>query len=152
MPRPAGSGRCDAHRNFGHIGADIVRADQRQDPDTDIRYTRSPAGGRRFAASARLDAGESANQWHPALAVDGEDLLVAWQDNRLGDNDIFFARSRDRGVSFVPDARLDDSGSDPSEQTRPHVAIDPATRTAYAVWEDERLGPAAIAVAKMPLE
>jgi hypothetical protein len=124
---------------------------QNQDPDTDVRYTRSPAGGRRFAASSRLDTGGSANQWHPVLVVDGEDVLVAWQDNRLGDNDVFFARSRDRGVSFATDARLDDSGADPSEQTRPHLAIDAVTRTAYSVWEDERFGPAAIAIAKMPL-
>ena len=77
-------------------------------------------------------------------------VLIAWQDNRLGDNDIFFARSSDRGVTFAPDERLDDSGTDRSEQTRPDVAIDAATHTAYAVWEDERLGPAAIAIAKMP--
>ncbi|HSQ00473.1 MAG TPA: hypothetical protein VL049_24900, partial [Candidatus Dormibacteraeota bacterium] len=126
---------------------------QHQDPDTDIRYTRSTVGGRRFAASSRIDAGvDAANQWHPALAVDGDDVLVAWQDNRLGDNDVFFARSSDRGVSFAADQRLDDSGADPSEQTRPDVAIDAVTRTAYAVWEDERYGPAAIAVAKSPLD
>lgn len=125
---------------------------QRQEPDTDIRYTRSPAGGRRFAASTRIDAGgAAANQWHPALAVAGDDVLIAWQDNRLGDNDIFFARSRDRGVTFEADQRLDDSGADPSEQTRPDVAIDAVTGTAYAVWEDERAGPATIAVAKTAL-
>jgi hypothetical protein len=124
---------------------------QRQDPDTNIRYARSPYGGRRFDASRQIDAGaEAANQWHPALAIDGDTVIIAWQDNRLGDNDIFFARSPDRGVTFAPDARLDDSGADRSEQTRPDVAIDAATHTAYAVWEDERLGPAAIAIAKMP--
>ncbi len=125
---------------------------QHQDPDTDIRYTRSPSGGRRFAASRQIDAGApSANQWHPGLAVDGDDVVIAWQDNRLGDNDIFFARSSDRGVTFAPDERLDDSGTDRSEQTRPDVAIDAVTHAAYAVWEDERLGPAAIALAKQPL-
>lgn len=125
---------------------------QRQDPDTDIRYTRSTVGGRRFAASRRVDAGApSANQWHPALAVDGEDVVIVWQDNRLGDNDVFFARSRDRGASFAADERLDDSGTDRSEQTRPDVAIDPVTRTAWAVWEDDRLGPAAVAAAKTTL-
>ncbi|MBX3024795.1 hypothetical protein KF840_07780 [bacterium] len=125
---------------------------QRQDPDTDIRYTRSPAGGRRFAASTRIDAGvAAANQWHPALAVDGDDVLIAWQDNRLGDNDVFFARSRDRGGTFAGDQRLDDSGGDPSEQTRPDLAIDAVTHTAYAAWEDERWGPSRIALAKTPL-
>ena len=126
---------------------------QRQEPDTDIRYTRSTVGGRRFAASQRIDAGApSANQWHPAMAVDGDDVVIAWQDNRLGDNDIFFARSHDRGATFAPDERLDDSGTERSEQTRPDVAIDPLTGTAWAVWEDDRMGPAAVAVGKMALE
>ena len=126
---------------------------RRQEPDTDVRYSRSTAGGRRFAASQRLDAGVAAsNQWFPVIAVDGDDLLVAWQDNRLGDNDIFFARSRDRGATFDVDQRLDDSGADPSEQTRPSIAIDAVTRTAWAVWEDDRHGPASIAIASHALD
>jgi hypothetical protein len=126
---------------------------QRQDPTTDVRYTRSSAGGRRFAPSVRIDTGPAdANQWHPVIAVAGDDVLIAWQDNRLGDNDIFFARSGDGGMSFAPDQRLDDSGADASEQTRPALAIDAATRTAYAAWEDARFGPAMIAVAKLALE
>lgn len=126
---------------------------RRQEPDTDVRYTRSTAGGRRFAASQRVDAGvAAANQWHPSLAVDGDDVVVAWQDNRLGDNDVFFARSRDRGATFAADQRLDDSGADPSEQTRPSLTIDPTTRTAWTVWEDDRHGPSSIAIATMPLD
>jgi hypothetical protein len=124
---------------------------RRQDPDTDIRYARGSAGGRRFAASRRVDSGAAANQWFPVVAALGSDLLVAWQDNRLGNNDIFFAASVDDGSSFTPDQRLDDSGDDVSEQTRPALAIDAATRRVWAVWEDDRLGPAAIAVASRPL-
>jgi hypothetical protein len=147
--------RLNDHPTLG-VGArgdlHVAWADRRrQDPDTDIRYARGTAGGRRFAASRRLDSGADANQWFPVLAASGTDLLVAWQDNRLGDNDIFFAASRDDGASFAPDQRLDDSGGDASEQTRPALAIDAATRTAWAVWEDDRLGPAAIALASRPL-
>ncbi|MEO8604996.1 MAG: hypothetical protein ABI629_20680 [bacterium] len=126
---------------------------QRQDPDTDIRATRSTVGGRRFAPSQRIDrGGADANQWFPTLAAAGADVLIAWQDNRLGDNDLFVARSRDRGASFAPDQRADDSGADPSEQTRPHLSIDPTTRTAWLVWEDDRLGPAAVAIASQRLD
>lgn len=126
---------------------------QRQEATTDVRYSRSPSGGRRFAASIRIDGGgDAANQWHPSIAVDRDDVLIAWQDNRLGDNDVFFARSGDRGVSFAADQRLDDSGADGSEQTRPDLAVDAVTRTAYAVWEDDRFGASAIALARMPLQ
>ena len=71
-----------------------------------------------------------------------DDVFVAWQDNRLGDNDIFFARSRDGGVAFDPDERVDDSGDDASNQYRPAIAVDRRPRL-YVAWEDERFGPAA---------
>jgi hypothetical protein len=126
---------------------------RRQDADTDIRVARSTSGGRRFDPSQQIDAGGAdSNQWFPAVALDESDVLVAWQDNRLGDNDIFVALSRDNGVSFDADQRADDSGSDPSEQTRPSLTVDPTTRTAWLVWEDERNGPAAIAIASHAME
>jgi hypothetical protein len=134
-----------------------VWADRRaQDPDTDIRYARSTDGGRHFSASVVVDRAEQgldpntdtpSNQWHPGIAVDGDDVFVVWQDNRLGDNDIFFARSRDAGATFDPDERVDDSGADPSDQYRPAVAIDPGAAL-YVAWEDERFGPSAIAVTR----
>ena len=132
-------------------------ADRRlQDPDTDIRYARSTDGGRHFSASVVVDRAEQtldpdtgtpSNQWHPAMAVDGRDVLVVWQDNRLGDNDIFFARSRDAGATFDPDERVDDSGDDASNQYRPAIAVAPGTAL-YVTWEDERFGPAAVAVSR----
>ena len=39
----------------------------------------------------------------------------------------------------------------PASSTAPTSPSTPSTRAAYAVWEDERLGPAAIALAKQPL-
>ena len=136
-----------------------VWADRRmQDPDTDIRYARSVDGGRHFSASLALDGAEQhldpdtgtpSNQWHPTMVADGDDVFVAWQDNRLGDNDIFFARSRNAGISFNPDERVDDSGDDPSNQYRPSIAVDPGTAL-YVAWEDERFGPATVAVSRRP--
>jgi len=137
-----------------------VWADRRaQDPDTDIRYARSTDGGRHFSPSLVVDRAEqglnpntdtSSNQWSPDIAVAGADVFVAWQDNRLGDNDIFFAHSRDGGASFDADERVDDSGNDPSDQSHPSVAVD-SGRALYVAWEDERFGPSAIAVARRGL-
>jgi hypothetical protein len=137
-----------------------VWADRRaQEPVTDIRYARSTDGGQQFSASVIVDptdrdvdpdTGTPSNQWHPALAVDGADVFVAWQDNRSGDNDIFLAHSGDAGASFDPAERVDDSGDDPSDQYRPTLAVDPG-RALYAAWEDERFGPAAVAIARESL-
>ena len=132
---------------------------RRQEPDTDIRYARSTDGGRHFSASLIVDRAEQgldpdhetpSNQWHPSIAVAGDDVFVAWQDNRLGDNDVFVARSRNGGASFDFDERVDDSGGDASNQYRPDVAVDPG-RAVYIVWEDERFGPAAVAIARRSL-
>ena len=134
-----------------------VWADRRnQEPVTDIRYAHSSDDGQHFSASVIVDpsardvdpdTGTPSNQWHPALAVDGADVYIAWQDNRSGDNDIFLAASRNGGTSFGPGERVDDSGADPSDQYRPALAVDPG-RALYAAWEDQRYGPAAIAVAR----
>jgi hypothetical protein len=130
---------------------------RRQDPDTDIRYARATGIARQFGPSIAVDHAEQrlepnretpSNQWHPSLAVHGDDVVVAWQDNRLGDNDIFLARSRDAGSTFDPDERVDDSGTDPSDQYRPDVAIDATDGTIYVAWEDERSGPASVAVTR----
>src|SRR4029453_13527902 len=119
---------------------------RRQDPDTDIRYARSSNGGRSFSDSIAVDRAEQnldpdtdtpSNQWHPAIVVDGADVFVVWQDNRLGDNEIFFPPRR---------ARRDDSGDDASNQYRPDIAV--SDGMLYVTWEDERFGPAAVAVTR----
>lgn len=137
-----------------------VWADRRlQEPDTDIRYARSGDGGRSFSASLVVDRAEQgldvdtqtpSNQWHPALAAAGDDVIVVWQDNRLGDNDIFFARSRNGGAAFDADERVDDSGDDPSDQYRPDVAL-VAGDALYVAWEDQRFGRAVIGLARRSL-
>lgn len=74
-----------------------------------------------------------------------------WQDNRRGNNDIFFTHSADRGAHFDLDERVDDSGDGPSNQYRPDVAIDaadPAARGTYVVWEDDRSSQSAIFLAR----
>jgi hypothetical protein len=144
-----------------HGALHAVWADRRaQDPVTAIRYARSDTRGQSFGPSQRVDAATyhfdpdhdtPNNQWQPTIAVSGDDLFVAWQDNRFGDNDIFVARSRNRGESFEVDERVDDSGSDPSNQYRPTLAVDeiaPGGRVLYVAWEDERRGPASITITR----
>lgn len=136
-------------------------ADRRgQEPDTDIRAAFSTDGARHFSPSIAVDRAEAdldpdratpSNQWHPAIAVAGDDVFAVWQDNRLGDNDIFFARSRDAGISFDTDERVDDSGTDASDQYRPDIAVDPG-KFIYVAWEDERYGPARVVVARRAFE
>lgn len=130
----------------------VVWTDLRaREPDTNVFHARSDDGGARFAAGQQVDDSRigfdpdtdtPSNQWHPALAVAGRRLFVAWQDNRLGNNDIFFTTSTNGGASFTPAERVDDTGSGASEQTRPHLAVtgQGRARRCYVVWEDTRGG------------
>jgi hypothetical protein len=121
------------------------------EPDTNIFYARSGDLGASFSTPRQLDDSRvgfdpdrdtASNQWHPSLAAVGDDLFVAWQDNRLGNNDVFFTHSIDAGASFAASERVDDTGGGQSEQTRPRLAW--SAGRCYVVWEDDRNGRAEI--------
>jgi predicted amidohydrolase len=132
--------------------------------ETNVFYARSADGGYSFSANRQIDSSAvgfnvnrdtPSNQWHPRLVASGNDVLAVWQDNRLGNNDIFLVRSRDRGVSFDHDERVDDSGDGPSNQYRPDLVVDesdPAGRSVYVVWEDDRSGSPQVYLAQRALQ
>jgi hypothetical protein len=128
-------------------------------PDTNIFYAKSSDFGQTFTASTQLDDSKQGfvpntdtptNQWAPALATDRGRLYAAWQDNRLGNDDVFFTSSVDGGATFAADERVDDTGDGPSEQTRPSLALGGkgAKRICYVAWEDNRSGASDIYVAR----
>ncbi|MBI3784052.1 MAG: hypothetical protein HY270_11695 [Deltaproteobacteria bacterium] len=141
----------------------VAWADRRAvDSDTNIFYSRSTDGGNHFEPSRRIDssaemsdpdAGVPSNQWAPRIVSSAADIFVVWQDNRLGDNDIFMKQSADGGSTFEADERVDDSGTIPSNQYRPDVAVDEnaaGNRVVYCAWEDDRWGGSHIALAHRP--
>ena len=118
-----------------------------REPDTNIFYARSDNSGAGFSANRQLDDSKTGfdpnrdtptNQWHPGLVAAGNRLFAAWQDNRLGNNDIFFTSSADGGATFAPSERVDDTGSGHSEQARPSIAW--SDGRCFVVWEDNRRG------------
>jgi hypothetical protein len=125
-----------------------------REPDTNIFYARSDDAGATFSANRQVDDSRAgvdpdvdtpSNQWHPALAARRNRLFVAWQDDRLGNDDIFFSTSRDGGATFAPAERVDDTGDGQSAQTRPALDVGGgARRRCYVVWEDDRGGDADI--------
>jgi hypothetical protein len=118
-----------------------------REPDTNIFYSRSADGGLTFSTSRHLDDSRAgfdpnrdtpSNQWHPSVAAAGGRIFAVWQDNRLGNNDIFFSASSDGAPTFGPSERVDDTGAGQSEQTRPRLAW--SAGVCYTVWEDDRNG------------
>ena len=159
--------RIDDHPSIGVDAAGVVHAvwaDRRDTKgETDILYASSADRGRTFSPNRQIDSSAvgfiadkdtASNQWNPRVAVSGADVLAVWQDNRLGNNDIFFVRSRDGGVTFDTDERVDDSGNGPSNQYRPDLTVDdadPTGRSIYVVWEDDRSGRAGVYLARRQL-
>jgi len=139
----------------GHVH--VVWTDLRaREPDTNIFYARSDDRGTTFGANRALDGsqvgfdvdhGSPSNQWHPSLALAHGRLFVTWQDNRLGNDDIFFTTSADGGATFAPAERVDDTGAGGSEQTRPTLALG-GRRRCFVVWEDDRSGTADVYLAR----
>jgi hypothetical protein len=75
-------------------------------------------------------------------------IVAAWQDNRLGNNDVFFTTSADGGATFAAAERVDDTGSGRSEQSRPQMAW--AEGLCHVAWEDNRAGNADVFAARRP--
>jgi len=139
----------------GHVH--VVWTDLRaREADTNVFYARSDDRGATFSANRALDGsqvgfavdrGSPSNQWHPSLALAHGRLFVTWQDNRLGNDDIFFTTSIDGGATFAPAERVDDTGAGASEQTRPTLALG-GRRRCLVVWEDDRSGTADVYLAR----
>lgn len=113
-----------------------------RDGDRNIYFGKSTDGGATWTdpnVRVNSDAG-TANQEGAAIAVDSAgNIYVAWDDNRNGDYDIYFAKSTDGGATWTdPNIRLNsDEGA--TTQAKPILDVSPSD-TIYAAWTDMRNG------------
>ncbi len=102
----------------------------------DIRATRvSPAGTVLDPAGIGVCT-HSSDAMYPAVAFDGSNYLIAWQDYRSGTSDIYAARVTPAGVVLSPGNFPVSTAAD--RQERPALAFN-GTRY-LAVWQDRRSG------------
>lgn len=103
-----------------------------------IYLSKSIDGGINFSTPIRVDDSTLAtgNQEYPTMAVDPEGwLYIAWQDDRNGNEDIYFTRSTDQGTSFEQSIRMDDSVDNSGDQESPHMVVD-YSKNIYITWTD----------------
>jgi predicted amidohydrolase len=137
-------------------GVDDLRA---REPDTNVFHARSDDRGATFGPNGQVDdskagfdadADRPTNQWHPGLALDHGKLFVAWQDDRLGNDDVFFTTSFDGGATFA--APSASTTPVPGRASRAGRASRwrgrGARRLCYVVWEDDRDGTSAVYLAR----
>jgi chitodextrinase len=105
---------------------------------TDVFFSKS-RDGRTWTAPARVnnDAG-GATQSEPSLTLDvSNNIYIAWTDTRNGNNDVFFSKSTDGGLSFSANVRVNDVTT--NSQSEPSLAVDPTNNhVIHVVWTDTR--------------
>ncbi len=101
----------------------------------DIYLAKLTPGSSDFGAAVRI-TGSDADQCNPAIALGTDNkLYVVWQDNRLGDWDVYGSASTD-GTTWSAQQRITDSNDD---QINPALAVDgQSPNRAHVVWQDDR--------------
>jgi len=127
----------------------------RDDDAGRIALARFDLTGAKLGPDVRVDSGaDTTGKWQPQVAVDaGGNPSVVWVDERDGGPEgvrfehIYFAHSRDGGLTFGPNVRLDDVGSRPSVTTDPnaasvdnrwHPAVAILKKQLFVAWADFR--------------
>jgi hypothetical protein len=108
------------------------------DNTPNIYTTRSLDLGVTWAPNVRAnDDATPAEHAYTTLAAAGDDTVyLAWRDKRNGDQDIYFARSIDRGASWETNVRLNDD-QDWADQAAPSLAV-VASGAVFVAWSDLR--------------
>jgi len=123
----------------GSGNAVVVWRDQRSD-NWDIYVQRLDGNGNKsWVADMRVNSDSgTANQYGPAVAVDGS-VVVVWQDGRNGNDDIYAQRLDASGNRlWTADARVNSSNGTGS-QWYPVVAVD-GSGNSITVWRDDGNG------------
>ena len=102
--------------------------------NSEIYFKRSDDGGITWAADERLTHNTSFSVG-PAIAVDGSNIYVVWEDYSSGNQEIHFKNSDDGGVTWTASKRLTNNMGSSSS---PDIAADGSN--VYVVWEDNRGG------------
>ncbi|MEO6695439.1 MAG: sialidase family protein, partial [Ignavibacteria bacterium] len=103
-----------------------------RDGNREIYYKRSADGGLSWGADTRL-TNNPANSWYPSISVSGLVVHIVWQDNRDGNEEIYYKRSTDAGLSWGTDTRLTNNfGSSLS----PSCAV--SASEVHVVWYEDR--------------
>lgn len=121
---------------FGSNGYLAMWHDDSTGSDYDVFYRRVDQNGGLVDSIDILITISGNGQYLPAVASDGSDFLVGWEDMRAGARDIYGARTNSAGIVLDPRALQISTAHD--NQYHPSIAFDGANY--FIVWEDRRSG------------
>ena len=106
-----------------------------EDTQADVYFVKSTDGGNTWVDRRRVDtAPTSMGSMYPQVAVDVDgSVCIAFQDRRRGNDDIYFTRSDDGGVSWIPNIPVS-----PGEGTNfiRYPSIATAGKQVHIVWQE----------------
>lgn len=109
----------------------VVWFDHR-DGNSEIYYKRSTDGGTTWGVDTRLTNNASIST-NPSVSVSNQAVGVVWCDNRDGNQEIYYKRSSDAGLSWGLDTRLTNNSA---QSLNPSIRI--SGPSIHVVWEDTR--------------
>jgi len=80
------------------------------DGNPEIYFKRSTDGGFNWDPELRL-TNDSASSYNPSISVAGSTIHLTWYDNRDGNDEIYYKRSTNGGISWGNDTRLTNNSS-----------------------------------------
>ena len=112
----------------------VVWQESRDGTFPEIYYKRSTDGGLTWGADTRLTYNPA---WsvRPSIAVSSSLVHVVWYDERDGNDEVYYKRSTDGGVTWEADTRLTSASA---ESLAPSIAV--SGLFVHVVWCDERYG------------
>jgi hypothetical protein len=97
-----------------------------------IMFRRSNDQGATFGDIQQISS-SSTGAWHPDIAIDGDTVVVVWEDYRDDNGEIYFIGSQDDGLTWSPETRLTAADA---------FSINPRVTSYkgefYCVWQDYR--------------
>jgi hypothetical protein len=103
-----------------------------RDGNREIYYMRSLNGGVTWGTETRLTNNPSFS-YNTSISVYGQFVHVVWQDNRDGNDEIYYMRSTNNGVNWSNNTRLTNS---PNLSGFPAIAV--SGNIVHIVWQDKR--------------
>jgi predicted secreted protein with PEFG-CTERM motif len=110
--------------------------------DYDILFTKSADGGATFTTPVNL-SNTVGDTGLPQMTMSGDNIYITWENNGLGNFDVFVAKSADSGNTFSAPVNV---SKNPKPSGAPQIVA--SGNVVYVVWMDNTPGNYDIFVAK----
>jgi hypothetical protein len=78
--------------------------------DWEVFFARIDAAGVKIGSDVLITNDDAFDSWYPTVAWSGSEYGLVWQDNRSGENEVYFARLDATGARIGPETRITDVG------------------------------------------